>query len=147
MLFVSSSQINAQLPFNVDGGATMVLRTPGGVSAQTNCMLLAAKASAASITAGITFQPCTYFTGLPGGGTAVPVQYFFRNDGCTMVDGEYTMTDPAIDALGRLPVGESLSMAFLVLFAVEDVVLHKGGGGKAVAVPNFIHGAAESPAK
>jgi uncharacterized protein (TIGR03437 family) len=32
MLFVSSTQINAQLPFNVDGNATMVLRTPGGIS-------------------------------------------------------------------------------------------------------------------
>jgi uncharacterized protein (TIGR03437 family) len=32
MLLVSSSQINAQLPYNVDGNATMVLRTPGGVS-------------------------------------------------------------------------------------------------------------------
>jgi uncharacterized protein (TIGR03437 family) len=32
MLFVSNSQINGQLPFNVDGSATMVLRTPGGVS-------------------------------------------------------------------------------------------------------------------
>jgi uncharacterized protein (TIGR03437 family) len=32
MLFVSSGQINAQLPFNVDGNATMVLRTPGGIS-------------------------------------------------------------------------------------------------------------------
>ena len=32
MLFVSSTLINAQLPFNVDGNATMVLRTPGGVS-------------------------------------------------------------------------------------------------------------------
>jgi uncharacterized protein (TIGR03437 family) len=32
MLFVSANQINAQLPFNVDGSATMVLRTPGGIS-------------------------------------------------------------------------------------------------------------------
>ena len=33
MLFVSlPAQINAQLPFNVDGSATMVLRTPGGIS-------------------------------------------------------------------------------------------------------------------
>ena len=32
MLFVSSTQINAQLPFNVEGSATMVLRTPGGIS-------------------------------------------------------------------------------------------------------------------
>src|SRR4029077_17032467 len=32
MLFVSSGQINGQLPFNVDGSATMTLRTPGGIS-------------------------------------------------------------------------------------------------------------------
>jgi uncharacterized protein (TIGR03437 family) len=32
MLFVSSQQINGQLPFNVDGNATMTLRTPGGIS-------------------------------------------------------------------------------------------------------------------
>jgi uncharacterized protein (TIGR03437 family) len=32
MLFASPTQINAQLPMNVDGSATMVLRTPGGVS-------------------------------------------------------------------------------------------------------------------
>jgi uncharacterized protein (TIGR03437 family) len=32
MLFVSSKQINGQLPFNVDGNATMTLRTPGGIS-------------------------------------------------------------------------------------------------------------------
>ncbi len=32
MIFVSSSQINGQLPFNVDGNATMTLRTPGGIS-------------------------------------------------------------------------------------------------------------------
>jgi len=32
MLFVSSQQINGQLPANVTGGATMTLRTPGGIS-------------------------------------------------------------------------------------------------------------------
>jgi uncharacterized protein (TIGR03437 family) len=32
MMLVSSRQINAQLPFNVDGSAMMVLRTPGGIS-------------------------------------------------------------------------------------------------------------------
>ncbi len=32
MLFVSSTQLNGQLPFNVDGNATMTLRTPGGIS-------------------------------------------------------------------------------------------------------------------
>jgi uncharacterized protein (TIGR03437 family) len=32
MLFVSSQQINGQLPANVNGNATMTLRTPGGIS-------------------------------------------------------------------------------------------------------------------
>jgi uncharacterized protein (TIGR03437 family) len=32
LLFVSSGQINGQLPFNVEGNATMTLHTPGGVS-------------------------------------------------------------------------------------------------------------------
>ena len=32
MLFVSSQQINGQLPANVNGNATMALRTPGGIS-------------------------------------------------------------------------------------------------------------------
>lgn len=36
MLFVSPGQINAQLPFQVDGNATLILRTPGGVSDNFN---------------------------------------------------------------------------------------------------------------
>jgi uncharacterized protein (TIGR03437 family) len=36
LLLVSSSQINAQLPFNVEGNAQMVLRAPGGVSNNMN---------------------------------------------------------------------------------------------------------------
>jgi uncharacterized protein (TIGR03437 family) len=36
VLFVSSSQVNAQLPFEVMGNVTLVLRTPGGVSDNYN---------------------------------------------------------------------------------------------------------------
>jgi uncharacterized protein (TIGR03437 family) len=36
MILVSSSQINAQLPFQAEGNVTMVLRTPGGVSDNFN---------------------------------------------------------------------------------------------------------------
>jgi uncharacterized protein (TIGR03437 family) len=32
MLFVTAEQINGQLPVNVNGNATMILRTPGGIS-------------------------------------------------------------------------------------------------------------------
>jgi uncharacterized protein (TIGR03437 family) len=40
LLLVSSKQINAQLPFNVDGNSQMVLRTPGGVSDNMNFNIL-----------------------------------------------------------------------------------------------------------
>jgi uncharacterized protein (TIGR03437 family) len=42
VLFVSSQQINGQLPFNVDGNAQMTLRTPGGISDNFNFPILPA---------------------------------------------------------------------------------------------------------
>ena len=45
VLFVSPLQINGQLPFNVDGNATMTLRTPGGISDNFNFSILSAAAS------------------------------------------------------------------------------------------------------
>jgi uncharacterized protein (TIGR03437 family) len=42
MLFVSPTQINAQLPYNLDGNVTMILRTPGGVSDNYNFTMLSA---------------------------------------------------------------------------------------------------------
>ena len=45
LLFVSSQQINGQLPVNVDGNATMTLRTPGGISDNFNFSILPAAPS------------------------------------------------------------------------------------------------------
>jgi uncharacterized protein (TIGR03437 family) len=45
VLFVSSGQINGQLPFNVDGSAQMTLRTPGGISDNFNFTILQAAPS------------------------------------------------------------------------------------------------------
>jgi uncharacterized protein (TIGR03437 family) len=45
MLFASSQQINAQLPYQVDGNVTMILRTPGGVSDNFNLTILPAAPS------------------------------------------------------------------------------------------------------
>jgi len=45
LLFVSSQQINGQLPFNVDGNAQMTLRTPGGISDNFNFSILPAAPS------------------------------------------------------------------------------------------------------
>lgn len=40
LIFVSEGQVNAQLPFNVVGNVTMILRTPGGVSDNFNFSIL-----------------------------------------------------------------------------------------------------------
>jgi uncharacterized protein (TIGR03437 family) len=40
VLFVSANQINAQVPYNVEGNVTMILRTPGGVSDNFNVVVL-----------------------------------------------------------------------------------------------------------
>ena len=40
MLFVSPTQINAQMPFEAIGNVTMILRTPGGVSDNFNTVVL-----------------------------------------------------------------------------------------------------------
>ncbi|MCC6590883.1 MAG: hypothetical protein IT168_29605 [Bryobacterales bacterium] len=39
MLFVSPTQINAQLPYSIQGNATLVLRTPAGISDNLNVVL------------------------------------------------------------------------------------------------------------
>jgi uncharacterized protein (TIGR03437 family) len=45
MLFASSEQINAQIPYQVDGNVTLILRTPGGVSDNYNLTILPAAPS------------------------------------------------------------------------------------------------------
>jgi uncharacterized protein (TIGR03437 family) len=45
VVFVSPTQINGQLPFQVDGSVQMVLRTPGGVSDNFNLTMLPAAPS------------------------------------------------------------------------------------------------------
>jgi len=40
LVFVSDKQINAQLPFNLAGNVTLILRTPGGVSDSFNFTIL-----------------------------------------------------------------------------------------------------------
>jgi len=59
MLFVSPSQINAQLPFQTDGNVTLILRTPGGVSDSFNMTLLPA-------------APSVFRNGVAGPDTSVP---------------------------------------------------------------------------
>jgi uncharacterized protein (TIGR03437 family) len=67
MLFASTTQINAQLPFNVDGKAAMVLRTPGGVSDTLNLMLQPA-------------APGVFRSGTAGPETGIPTVIRVKNN-------------------------------------------------------------------
>lgn len=59
MMYVSSSQINAQLPFSATGNATLVLRTPGGISQGFNVTIQPA-------------APSVFHSGTAGPQTGIP---------------------------------------------------------------------------
>ncbi|MBI3278390.1 MAG: hypothetical protein HYZ57_00950 [Acidobacteria bacterium] len=67
VLFVSPRQINAQLPFQVDGNTTLRLNTPGGVSDNFNLTILAA-------------APSIFRTGSAGPMTDIPLVIRTRNN-------------------------------------------------------------------
>jgi uncharacterized protein (TIGR03437 family) len=67
MLFASSQQINAQIPYQVDGNVTLILRTPGGVSDNFNLTILPA-------------APSIFRSGISGDTTQIPVILRARNN-------------------------------------------------------------------
>jgi len=75
MLFVSSQQINGQLPANVNGNATMTLFTPGGISNNFYFSILPA-------------APSIFRTGMAGPETGLAT--IFRNDNGQLI----TPTNP-----------------------------------------------------
>ena len=66
MLFVSPSQINAQMPFQADGNVTLILRTPGGVSDNFNLSVLPG-------------APSVFRSGTAGPDTGIPTMLRDRN--------------------------------------------------------------------
>ena len=62
MLFVSPNQINAQLPFEVEGSASMVLHTPGGTSNMLNFTVL-------------PVAPSVFHSGVAGPQTGIPAVF------------------------------------------------------------------------
>jgi uncharacterized protein (TIGR03437 family) len=67
MMYVSGSQINAQLPFSASGNATLVLRTPGGISQGLN----------------VTIQPnapSVFRSGTAGPATGIPTVVRLANN-------------------------------------------------------------------
>ena len=75
MLFVSAQQINGQLPVNVNGNATMILRTPGGISDNFYFSILPA-------------APSIFRTGMAGPETGLAT--IFRDDNGELI----TPTNP-----------------------------------------------------
>lgn len=67
MLFASSEQINAQMPYQVDGNVTLILRTPGGVSDNFNLTILPA-------------APSIFRSGTSGAETQIPTIVRARNN-------------------------------------------------------------------
>lgn len=67
MLFVSGQQINAQMPYQVEGNVTLILRTPGGVSDNFNLTLFPA-------------APSIFRSGSNGAETQIPVVLRARNN-------------------------------------------------------------------
>ncbi len=72
ILFVSPNQINAQMPFSIDGNVTVILRTPGGVSENYNTTVLPT-------------APSVFSAMLPG--LTTPVATIVRNANGEMVTG------------------------------------------------------------
>jgi uncharacterized protein (TIGR03437 family) len=67
MIYVSSSQVNAQIPYAADGNTTVVLRSPGGVSDNYNMTILPA-------------APSIFLTQLSGASSLTPVVIRADND-------------------------------------------------------------------
>jgi uncharacterized protein (TIGR03437 family) len=67
MLFASGERINAQMPYQVDGNVTLILRTPGGISDSFNLTILPA-------------APSIFRTGSVGSDTNLPTVIRARNN-------------------------------------------------------------------
>jgi uncharacterized protein (TIGR03437 family) len=112
MLFVSNSQINGQLPFNIDGSATMTLHTPGGISDNFYLSILPA---APSIFRSGTAGP---ITGLATVVRAVnnqfvtPTNPIHPGDDITIYATGLGRTIPAVDS-GQAATGSPLPKALI----------------------------------
>jgi uncharacterized protein (TIGR03437 family) len=98
LLFVSPQQINAQLPFNVGGSATMSIHTPAGISNNFNFTVQsAAPAVFLSGTAGTETGLATIFRA-DNGQLVTPTNPIHYNDTVIIYLTGMGATSPAVDA-------------------------------------------------
>jgi uncharacterized protein (TIGR03437 family) len=112
VLFVSSTQINGQLPFDVDGNAVMVLRTPGGVSNNFNLLI---QDNAPSIFQSGTAGPVTGLATIvraDDGQFVTPTNPIHANDAIVIYATGLGVTAPVVPAGQAAPSG-TLSSAIV----------------------------------
>ena len=133
MLFVSSTQINGQLPFNVDGRATMTLRTPGGIS---DNFYLTINPAAPSIFRSGSAGPMTGLATVvrdANGEYVTPTNPILPNDSITIYATGLGRTDPPLDA--GLPAPNDV-----LLQAINQPVVTLGGTQMAVSYAGLAPG-------
>ena len=129
MLFVSSQQINGQLPANVNGNATMTLRTPGGISDNFYFSILPAAPSIfRSGTAGPETGLATIFRN-DNGQLITPTNPIHPGDIIVIYATGMGRTSPFVDsglAAPAIPLPNTVIAAAVTLGGVPLNVLYAG---------------------
>jgi uncharacterized protein (TIGR03437 family) len=98
VLFVSPTQINGQLPINVDGNASMTLRTPGGISDNFNFSILPAAPSIFRTGTAGTESGLATITRADNGELITPTNPVHLGDSITIWATGLGRTSPPIDS-------------------------------------------------
>jgi uncharacterized protein (TIGR03437 family) len=98
MLFVSGTQINGQLPFNVDGNAVMSLHTPGGVSDNFNINILPAAPSVFRSASAGPVSGLATIVRADNGELITPTNPIHYNDTIVIYATGLGRTSPAVDS-------------------------------------------------
>jgi uncharacterized protein (TIGR03437 family) len=126
MVFVSPEQINAQLPFTIDGAASLVLRNPAGLS---NTMRLRLEPTAPGVfllpVPGLG-QPGPAIFNLRNGGLVTGSNPAKRGDGISIFLAGLGRTSPAVAAGAAAPLAETALPATASLGGVETAVEFSG---------------------
>jgi uncharacterized protein (TIGR03437 family) len=129
LIFVSGTEINAQIPFEIAGGTTLILRTPGGVSDNFNLTVSPTAPSIfRTIIAGIEGTVATIVNGRNGllVTNSNPVK---RNDNIVIYLTGLGKTNPAVDAgleSPAEPLARSLVDPVVSIGGVEIPVTYSG---------------------
>jgi uncharacterized protein (TIGR03437 family) len=98
MIFVSPTQINAQLPFTMEGNVTMVLRTPGGVSDNFNLTVAPAAPGVFRLNVDGLPDPAPAIYNARNGGLATGSNPLKRGDSIVIYLTGMGRTSPAVEA-------------------------------------------------